>query len=448
MQNLNRGLVETVAAIVVFFLGIVLIIFTLHYFGVNVIPILAVVIAIAPLWLPSILFYITFNEWMDYVHEKFMFKNGRSTVRIMLPQEVLKSPEAMESVFAQLNDPGLGYNHMQTFLEGKHNLVLSFELVSIGGDVRFYANIPSGKRNMLEALLYAQYPGIEIHTEKIDYTGEIVWNEDEWEFMSFHMVKKKDVHLPIKTYIDFKHDMQPKEELKYEPMAPMLEALGKAAPHERFWIQILLKAHRPEGFLKSGSLSKSETWEKKTQEAVDELMQKRGKAPVMRDEGGIEEQGNNPMLTASDRDTVASVERNVRKYAYDVAIRSMYFTKPGKFNAGVMGQMLRSFSAYDIVGQNAIGVTWRTDFDYPGLSDFSGRRRTQFKKDELKAYKMRSYDARDIKGGSDNMKTMSVEELATIYHIPGTSVATPGLSRVETARKEAPPNLPIGNLPT
>ena len=46
---------------------------------------------------------------------------------------------------------------------------------------------------------------------------------------------------------------------------------------------------------------------------------------------------------------------------------------------------------------------------------------------------------------SDKEKLMSVEELATMYHIPGSSVITPNLSRVETTRKEAPSNLPIGN---
>jgi len=40
---------------------------------------------------------------------------------------------------------------------------------------------------------------------------------------------------------------------------------------------------------------------------------------------------------------------------------------------------------------------------------------------------------------------MSVEELATIYHIPGSVIITPNLSRIESARKSAPANLPIGN---
>ena len=66
------------------------------------------------------------------------------------------------------------------------------------------------------------------------------------------------------------------------------------------------------------------------------------------------------------------------------------------------------------------------------------------KKDELEAYKLRTYSEAEKKSKVDAKKVMSVEELATIYHIPGTAVVTPNLSRVESNRKEAPANLPIG----
>jgi hypothetical protein len=44
------------------------------------------------------------------------------------------------------------------------------------------------------------------------------------------------------------------------------------------------------------------------------------------------------------------------------------------------------------------------------------------------------------------MQIMSVEELATIFHLPSSTVMTPGLARIPSTRKEAPPNLPIGNF--
>lgn len=371
------------------------------------------------------------------VREKFKFENGRSTLRIKLPQEVFKSPEAMESVFTQIHNAGRADNLMQTYLDGRHPLVLSFEIVSIGGEVRFYANVPTKKsKNALEAQLYAQYPGIEVTEELIDYTAEVKWNPKEWDMISFHLMKKSDEIYPIKTYIDYGMDKLPKEELKFEPMAPLIEHLGKAKPNERIWIQILTTAHAKEGF-DTGSLSKSSTWEGKAQAKIDEIMG-RDKSRL-----GVEETDTRPVLTMSERDTIAAIERNISKYAFKVAIRAMYISKAGKFDGEMIGPMLRSFSQYDVIGRNGVGVKWRTDFNYNFISDLSGNRKIAMKKNELESYKARSYLPGDKKNHVDKETVMSTEELATIYHIPGTSVVTPTLSRVESTRKEAPANLPI-----
>jgi hypothetical protein len=378
--------------------------------------------------------------WMWSVGEKFKYDNGRTTLRIKLPQEVLKSPEAMESVLTQIHNANGPDNLMQTYLDGKRPLVSSLELASIGGEVRFYANVPTKKvKNALESNLYAQYPGIEVSEELIDYTAEIKWDEKKIDVLSFHVTKKEDEVLPIKTYIDFGLDKQPKEELKFEPMAPLLEHLGTAKPHERIWIQILMTPHAKKSF-KTGSLSKVDTWDKKAKAKIDEIMGRDKKGL------GVEETDNRPVLTMGERETISAIERNVGKYAYSVAIRAMYITEAGKFDGDMIGPMLRAFGQFDIIGRNGLGPKWRTDFNYNFFQDFTGARKIRAKKNELEYYKARFYIEGDSKNKVDSAKVMSVEELATIYHIPGTSVVTPSLSRVENTRREAPANLPIGNL--
>jgi hypothetical protein len=400
-------------------------------------PILSIVLSLSPVWLPLLLFYILFDMWSWFIQTKFKVENGRTTLRIKLPQEVFKSPEAMESVFSQIHNSGRADNLMQTYLDGRHSLVNSFELVSIGGDVRFYVNVPTKKvKNAVEAQLYAQYPGIEVVEEPVDYTSEVVWDPKIWDFISFHLVKKDESLFPIKTYVDFGMDKLPKEELKFEPMAPLIEHLGKVKPHERIWVQILMTAHDKQSFT-TGSLTKVPTWEVKAYAKIDEIMQ-RNTSHL-----GTEETESRPVLTMSERDTISAIERNVSKYAYNVSIRAMYITKTGKFDADMISPLLKSFSQYDVIGRTGIGVRWRTDFNYNFISDYSGRRKYFMKKNELESYKARFYIPGDKKKGVDAMKVMSVEELATIYHIPGTSVVTPSLTRVESSRKEAPSNLPI-----
>jgi len=439
MGDLFKSLFGALAGPIFLFVGLGMMFFVFSLLNVDIEPILSFVLVSSPIWLPLVLFYILFEQWQDFSHAKFAYENGRVTLRIKLPQEVFKSPEAMENVFAQIHNPNGADNLWQAYVDGKHPLVSSFELVSIGGDVRFYVNVPRKKiKNAIEAQLYAQYPGIEIVEELVDYAAEVKWDPKEWAMMSFHIIKKGEDVLPIKTYIDLGMDKLPKEEFKVEPMAPILEHLGKAKPHERLYVQILCTPHAKQDF-NSGSIKNTATWEGKAAAKVDELMG-RDKKKL-----GTEETESRPTITNTERDTIAAVERNVAKYAYEVGIRAMYITKPDKFDGEMIGPLLKSFSQFDIIGRNGLGVRAKTEFDHAWFQDRSGKKQERLKKNELEFYKRRWYEPQDKKKKVDNLKVMSVEELATIYHIPGSVVITPNLSRIESTRKEAPANLPIGN---
>lgn len=421
------------------FIGLGVMFFVFSKAHVNIQPILTGIVAFSPIWIPFTLFYITFDMWMWGMGEKWKFNNGRTTLRIKLPQEVLKSPEAMESILTQIHNVNTPDNLMQTYLDGKRPLTFSLELVSIGGDVRFYINVPTKKiKNALEAQLYAQYPGIEVTEELLDYTAEVKWDPEKWDMIAFHMGKKKDSIFPTKTYIDYKLDQQPKEELKFEPMSPMLEQLGSIKPHERLWIQFLITPHVEKTF-KNGSLTLKPTWEKNAKEEINKIMR--------RDQpDAAEETESRPILTFGERDVISAIERNVSKYAYETGIRWIYITEIGRFDPDVISPTIRSFAQYDMIGRNAIGVRWRTDFNYNFFQDFTGARKKALKKRELEFYKLRKYYPGDQRHFIDKETVFSVEELATMYHIPGTSVLTPGLSRVENTRREAPSNLPIGEF--
>lgn len=413
--------------------------YTFQMVGIDPEPIISIMVALSPIWIPFLLFFLLFEKWSEYLYAKFTVYNGRSTLRIKLPQEIFKSPEAMESVMSIVHNVNSADNLMQVYLDGKQPLFYSFELVSFGGDVRFYVNVPTRKiKNHIESQLYAQYPGIEVVEEEIDYTAEVTWNPDEWEMMSFHMGKKEEQVFPIKTYIDFGMDKLPKEELKFEPMAAMLEQLSTFKPHERIWIQFLCKPHAKKNF-NTGSLQKRDTWEKEVFAKIDEIVGRNSKTKL--GPGEFEDQ---PRLTSGERDKVASMERNAGKYAYETGIRWMYIVKKGKFNGDAIAPIIRSFSQYDILKQNGIGVRWRTDFNYNMLSDRSGKKKNKLKREELLDYKLRHYTVRDPVGGADKKKIFTVEELATMYHIPGSTIVTPGVARIPSTRKEAPSNLPTG----
>ncbi len=56
------------------------------------------VIAMSPIWLPLVLFLMFYKRWLMYVNKKFRHKQGRVTLEIMIPEDIFKSPEAMEII--------------------------------------------------------------------------------------------------------------------------------------------------------------------------------------------------------------------------------------------------------------------------------------------------------------------------------------------------------------
>lgn len=430
----------------VFTIDLLLLVLGLFVLGISAGQVLSIVLILAPLWLPPVLFFTFFWKWMDMVGTQFYLGQGRSTLRIKLSQEVMKSPEAMEFVLAQIHNTANPDNLMQTYLDGKRPLGISLEIVSIGGEVRFYVNTPRRKsRDAFESNMYAQYPGIEIVEEPVDYAAEIPLDTDEHEMMSFHMGKKDDQEFPIKTYIDYGLDRMPKEEEKVDPLTPTLEVLASIKPYERVYIQIIMIAHRKQNF-KNGQLISAPTWEKGVRAKIDEMLQRDGdtKGPVQTDdEDGF---AIIPRITRGEQNTIEAMERNMGKYPYETAIRWMYITKKGHFNGDLINPVIRVFSQFDMIGRNQIGVRWRTDFNYKNL--FPGGKKKSLeglKRQEFKEYKLRKYFP---KSGSDDYKIFTVEELASMFHLPGSVAATPGLARIPSTRSEAPPNLPTGDLPS
>lgn len=416
------------------FAGFLLIILGLHYLDVTQSTVFAWIFALAPIWLPILTFSIFFYKYMSMVGLAFYLYCGRRTYEVIMPQEVFKSPEAMEAVFTQLFNKATPDNLMETYLTGKRPQTFSFEIVSRGGEVKFYINLPIKKGSrMLEPAFYSQYPGIELKELPVDYTAEISHDLKGKFAMAFHMTKGDPQALPIKTYIDAKLQDLPKEEEKVDPLNQLIEFMSAIRPYEQMWVQILCTAHRDQSF-KNGQLRKKPTWEKEVHAEIDKIL-RRDPETKANLSSGIDR------LTTGERDTVEAMERNVSKPAFETAIRWMYISEPGKGDGDFFAGMLRGFAAFDYIGRNKIGPKWRTDFNYKFLSDPFGTRIAAWQKQELKEYKLRKLFPKNTVMGT---KIFTTEELATIWHPVGTATLTPALNRVTSAKSKAPGNLPTG----
>ena len=418
-------------------IGAVVILYAGSIFGYDVKGIFGFVFSIAPIWLPLILFILLFDSWLLFVQLEYDLSQGRTTLEIKLPQEVFKSPEAMEQVLIQMHQIATPDNHVQTYWDGKHPPMFSLELVSRGGDVKLYINTPEKKfKNLVETQLYAQYPGIEIVEHKTDYTSEISWDLDKYAYFSLHMGLKKADAYPLKSYFEYALQSMPKEEEKVDPITSMIEMLGSIGPGEHYWIQILIEANR-EQTLKSGSLGLKPDWRgdarKEIQNIIDSAVKQRG--------GEDYNQAPTMLLTDAEKDTIKAIERSTGKNAFNTVIRAMYIGEKEAFNPGErIGTLITGFRAYDDLNRNAIGVRWRTDFDWNWWQDPRDKHKNFWKKTELREYKTRRYTSYTA---VDKPKIMTTEELATLFHLPGQVVATPTLERIPSKRSEPPANLPV-----
>jgi hypothetical protein len=420
--------------------GIPVLVFTLYILNISFARVLGFAIALAPLWLPVVSFFFFFEFWMYYVGKYFDIQQGRVSLEILLPQEIFKSPVAMEAVLTQLWQTASPDNHIQTYWDGKHPPYTALEIISTGGNVRFIVNTTRKKnKNIAEWHLYAQYPGIEVRELPIDYTAQVRWDPKKFSVFSLHFGLRQPNIYPIKTFYDYGLDKDPKEEFKIDPITTIIELLGSIGPNEHIWYQFLIKPHRAKEF-KTGSLKYEDDWKPKFEKEIKEIMKKAKE----RGGGSSEEEGGGMTpLTDDDRDKIKALERSRGKYAFNTFVRVIYAAEKDAYVPGErIGAIITAFFNFNDFNRNAFQLRWRTDFDWNWWQDPTGRKKDEWKKSELMHYKKRIYQPRTTK---DVGSILTTEELATIFHLPGKVAATPSLGRIPSTRGEAPPNLPIAS---
>lgn len=393
--------------------------------------------AFLPLWMPILLFVIFFEIWVRYIQAKFIAKEGSVLLEIKLPREITKSPAAMEVMLTSLVQEGKN-NFLDAYISGKVRPWFSLELVSINGQVKFFIWTRPKIRRLIETQIYAQYPGVEIH-EAEDYTKDFhypdkVKRDGPPPIWGTHFkLSKADVY-PIKTYVDYGLDKDPKEEFKIDPMTAVLEFLGSMRRGEQVWIQILIQAHRKEGITDS-RFKKKPDWTSGGKEEIKDLLDK---LKSETDDGGTRYR----QPTEGEKEIISALERSMTKFPFETCIRALYIAEPDSFNPiGITG-LIGSVRQYGSPHLNGFKLGKSTSYDYP-WQDFRGSNTIHAQKKFLSAYKQRSYFHSPYKHLGCDPYILNTEELATIFHFPGSVATTPTIQKSMSKKGEAPPNLPI-----
>jgi len=401
--------------------------------------ILDVFITTWPIWLPVVMVSGLMTTWLTYKRRQWLFTQGSILLEIRIPREVERSPAAMELLLYGIWEDVPG-SITDVFLKGRVRDQFSLEIASIGGEVKFYIWAFPKWKNIIESRIYAQYPGAEVYEVK-DYSLNVHFDPEKMKISGITTGLVKADAYPIRTYIDYELDKNNKEsEEIIDPLVPLLDFMGTLRKNEQAWVQILIQAHRKEGFSRDAKFIPKPDRMTGIKDEIKKIINE--DAFIKAKEGSPQSLQN---LTSTQTQTIDAIQRNAGKHAYDTMMRVLYTAPIDEFDgmkcpAGIVGSM-RQFGSVNLNGIKPLefipGITfpWDNFFD-----ENTGKHR---QRTHLDAYKRRSFFNVPYKHLMGKPFILSVEELATLYHFPGREASTPAIVRVPSKKAEAPSNLPV-----
>lgn len=394
--------------------------------------------------------------WSDWRQGIFASKQTFILLAVDVPRATEQTVKAVENMFAHLAGAHSDPTFLEKWIDGKHQMPISCEIISIEGHVQFLLRIVDKVRDLVEASLYAQYPDAEI-TEVEDYVNRVPHSfpDEHYDCFAFEFTPAKpgrDVY-PLKTYMDFEDSMT--KEFK-DPLAALLEMLARLGPGEQMWYQILAKPIAQGDFTSAVTKEvKKITGQKEAPKktmidkaldapisvlgATGDILFGGAEAPVKKKEENLL---NSRMwnLTPGERKLVEGLERKMSKIAYAVKIRVIYIAKKEVFSKArvaysVVGAM-KQYNANDALSLKPEGKR-------VGVSSsivLFGKHRNNIRKGKL----VRAYAGRSSWVGLPEF-FLNTEELASLWHLPvSLFVKAPQVKKTESKKTEPPINLPFG----
>lgn len=394
--------------------------------------------------LPLVLLFIFLDFWLKAVRRAYILKITWKLLEVKIPREILKTPKAMEQVFAAVHSIRAKIRFFDKWWKGKVQNWMSFELTGQAGGVHFYVRTSEEFRNLIESAIYAQYPDAEIIEveDYVDLVPSVLPNKIYDLFGANFILAKEDAY-PIRTYEYFEERVKEK---RLDPMAAVTEALSKTKEDEMGWLQILVRPvgddWKKESEKLIGKLAGRKSAKERTiLEDLEEFIINLIKAPFTPPtwSGGEEESSKSKAdsLTPGERDVVAAIENKISKLGFESIVRFVYIDKAASFsrdNVAAVTGALQQFNTQNLNAFKSHPTTATKTFQ-------------PFKEHKLYYRKRRIFDDYRLRKFPSPLKLkkipiLNTEELATIYHPPTTFVEAPTLRRLESRRGEPPAELP------
>ena len=361
-------------------------------------------------WIPvvGVLAFLTYRNYKKLNRLKVL---NVDSVLLMLeiPRENDKKELAAEQLFASLH--GILRDRQELKNSGGVQEHLSLEIVSTAGQIRFYVWVPKILQNFVEGQIYSQYPTVQIYKMNEDYVD----NRTKYPINYLaELGLTENEALPIKTFDTFEVD----------PLAGITGTLAKLSPdrNEELWIQILARPI-PDDWHKNTT----DKWVQKIKSGrrsfigglgIDWTWLVEALAALFRPPAGGTNSEVKVELSERAKTQISKAEEKATKLGYEVKIRLAYLGQnetDAKLNMQALVGTFKQYNSTNLNGFRQLGGT--------------------FNPADLDAYKMRQFTNRGF--------ILNISELASVYHLPHTSVETPNIVWATSKTAEPPAKLPV-----
>lgn len=315
---------------------------------------------------------------------------------LQVPRTNDKKELAAEQMFASLH--GLLTIPTPGILKAAKRERLSFEIAVREKRIGFYVWVPNYLKNYVEEQIYAQYPTVHI-TEVEDYAMQRIDEQKQTQLVT-ELRFTGDNALPIKTFQSFEVD----------PLAAITATLAKFSDEEEAWLQLLI---RPA----------STNWHRSSERYIAKMKGQGGGTSTT----GLlsvlwappESKTEAPKLTDAQQTRISAAEEKTQKLAFETQVRIVYRGNVPKQQAQLqMQSIVASYKQFNSTYLN--GFETKRVLDDPFL---------------IAHYRARAFN----KAGF----MCNIEEVATLYHLPHTTVETPYIMWATSQTAEPPANLPL-----
>jgi len=283
---------------------------------------------------------------------------------------------------------------------------ISLEMSAIDGRIRFYIWTPRHLQAFVEGQVYAQYPTVQIFEQATDYAERQLNHPVVY---STELALTTHDSIPIKTFPSFEVD----------PLAAITATLAKLDQEgEEVWIQIMARPIADD-WHKRGSKQVSQIKKGSTITTAGGGLGYVGQAfaALVKPPEATSKASTTVDLSERDKSRIHAIEEKSTKLGYQVKVRIMY-AGPDQYTAkNRMQAMVGAFK----------------QFNTTNLNGFTNKK-PSFNRDAIAEYRARFF--------IDNGFILNIEELASLFHLPHTTVETPNIVWATTKTAEPPATIP------